>query len=767
MSSLFAENQKLQAKKESLHKELSRENEKQRDAREQLLRERKAVSKAQKTLQQEVAHLQVDREYVTSNFYMRPIEGITRVVDMDLEKFVKYTEQKDPTEGWFFKTYMDAGEYGFGLLCMVLKPLNDCPCNAHYMNVVFVYADGKPYIRPNMLYNFESYPVVDRAKEPTTCKHGSVQDNGGQGQPWKGRTSGQPHWVENDSEPVAASKKRAKAARKRPLQEVPGKAMKTPRKVRKARSAAETNKGGGHQDKNAEAAKSGGSLEVDQAMSGSTNVHNPNIVAISKEDLKYVSLTKPMIGGKIDLDGLMFLHSPDTKDDAKAITHLICIDASSMQGFQLLLQAVRYLMNGSKDGRVGILSNVGDARTMHAVFELEALMLTGHCHEQNDGPWGLQLLLGTKLNPHGVDTIVMANLGYWQLKAAPGLLPSSLVDSPIHSHWHTRRSVEMSHYINRLSTQTRNEVEILVQDLKGKLRRCMEGFTARLEAEGERWQDEIQGLERNMCMWRDNTENEMVGMKKALREEMQKMMDEVRIGLIRVERLLEDTENWRQGAKFLQQSKEECGTSMEGIQRKMESQVASMKVDLLFELKEKVTNGMRRDLGVFELGVSKQFEAEFLLDDGALVVACRAEHLFKVISEAYEFQFCHIWTLFLRMPLHTYIMDCDFTDPVATLIVAMFVRDLDGPLPMPFYDRRAEDIVVDIDGYEADSDMLQEPLRKSSWTLDTSGATWLIGTFTTVGDDVLDCLAGCGDMATECKRLHWHCISIEKDVVVF
>ncbi|MCO5546871.1 hypothetical protein L7F22_000308 [Adiantum nelumboides] len=172
--------------------------------------------------------------------------------------------------------------------------------------------------------------------------------------------------------------------------------------------------------------------------------------------------------------------------------------------------------------------------------------------------------------------------------------------------------------------------------------------------------------------------------------------------------------------------------------------------------------------------------AKFLLDDGALVVACRAEHLFKVISEACEFQFCHIRTLFLRMPSHTYVMDCDFTDPVATLIVTMFVCNLDGPLPVPFYDRRADDIAADIDGYEADSDMLQEPLRESSWTLDTSGAAfrsgvekskffarWLIGTFTTVGDAVLDCLAGCGSMATECKRLRRHCISIEKDVVVF
>ncbi|MCO5561500.1 hypothetical protein L7F22_015121 [Adiantum nelumboides] len=51
---------------------------------------------------------------------------------------------------------------------------------------------------------------------------------------------------------------------------------------------------------------------------------------------------------------------------------------------------------------------------------------------------------------------------------------------------------------------------------------------------------------------------------------------------------------------------------------------------------------------------------------------------------------------------------------VATLIVVMFVRDLDGPLPMPFYDRRVGDIAADIDGYEADSDMLRESLQESS-----------------------------------------------------
>ncbi|KAA3463503.1 UDP-glucose:glycoprotein glucosyltransferase-like [Gossypium australe] len=69
-----------------------------------------------------------------------------------------------------------------------------------------------------------------------------------------------------------------------------------------------------------------------------------------------------------------------------------------------------------------LLENLGDIRTLQAVFELEALVLTGHCAEKDrDPPRGLQLILGTKNTPHLVDTIVMANLGYWQMKVSPGV----------------------------------------------------------------------------------------------------------------------------------------------------------------------------------------------------------------------------------------------------------------------------------------------------------------------------------------------------------
>lgn len=61
--------------------------------------------------------------------------------------------------------------------------------------------------------------------------------------------------------------------------------------------------------------------------------------------------------------------------------------------------------------------------TVNAIFELEHLLVEGHCFEQSTGnpPRGLQFTLGTQNNPVMVDTIVMANLGYFQLKANPGI----------------------------------------------------------------------------------------------------------------------------------------------------------------------------------------------------------------------------------------------------------------------------------------------------------------------------------------------------------
>ncbi|KAI0002384.1 glycosyltransferase family 24 protein [Xylariaceae sp. FL0662B] len=56
-----------------------------------------------------------------------------------------------------------------------------------------------------------------------------------------------------------------------------------------------------------------------------------------------------------------------------------------------------------------------------AVYELEHILIEGHSRESSGGaPRGVQLLLGTERDPHFDDTIIMANLGYFQFKANPG-----------------------------------------------------------------------------------------------------------------------------------------------------------------------------------------------------------------------------------------------------------------------------------------------------------------------------------------------------------
>lgn len=66
------------------------------------------------------------------------------------------------------------------------------------------------------------------------------------------------------------------------------------------------------------------------------------------------------------------------------------------------------------------LSDIGGP--VHSEYELEYLLLEGHCFDSTTGspPRGLQFNLGTKEQEVVVDTIVMANLGYFQLKAYPG-----------------------------------------------------------------------------------------------------------------------------------------------------------------------------------------------------------------------------------------------------------------------------------------------------------------------------------------------------------
>ncbi|KAK0098278.1 hypothetical protein PV326_009913 [Microctonus aethiopoides] len=109
------------------------------------------------------------------------------------------------------------------------------------------------------------------------------------------------------------------------------------------------------------------------------------------------------------------------------------------------------------------LNNV--AMGVHSEFELEHLLLEGHCFEATMGnpPRGLQITLGTESHPVMVDTIVMANLGYFQLKANPG-------------EWLLRLRQGRSADIYDITSvdgqdiiQNENEVKVIVSSLKSNV----------------------------------------------------------------------------------------------------------------------------------------------------------------------------------------------------------------------------------------------------------------------------------------------------------
>lgn len=68
------------------------------------------------------------------------------------------------------------------------------------------------------------------------------------------------------------------------------------------------------------------------------------------------------------------------------------------------------------------LSALKEGVHVDAVYELEHILIEGHSRDVTVGPppRGVQLYLGTEKDSHFADTIIMANLGYFQFKANPG-----------------------------------------------------------------------------------------------------------------------------------------------------------------------------------------------------------------------------------------------------------------------------------------------------------------------------------------------------------
>nr|WP_067289964.1 stalk domain-containing protein [Marinobacterium profundum] len=63
----------------------------------------------------------------------------------------------DPDTGWYFKAYLDSGDYGMGVLTSPLELGSDVPTNARLFPATVADSNGEPYTIPNAIAIFERY----------------------------------------------------------------------------------------------------------------------------------------------------------------------------------------------------------------------------------------------------------------------------------------------------------------------------------------------------------------------------------------------------------------------------------------------------------------------------------------------------------------------------------------------------------------------------------------------------------------------------------
>jgi UDP-glucose:glycoprotein glucosyltransferase len=122
------------------------------------------------------------------------------------------------------------------------------------------------------------------------------------------------------------------------------------------------------------------------------------------------------------------------------------------------------------------------AGTVSAAFQLESLLVYGQCQESSEdhyvAPNGLQLVLTRELGDHKLyrDTLVMKNLGYFQLQATPGVWDLQLADG---------RATELYQIledVSELPLETQR-IEVIVSDFGSHITQLLVGKRAGKEFE--------------------------------------------------------------------------------------------------------------------------------------------------------------------------------------------------------------------------------------------------------------------------------------------
>ncbi|KAL3626271.1 hypothetical protein CASFOL_029820 [Castilleja foliolosa] len=96
-----------------------------------------------------------------------PIISLASIFDHDMNKYRSvlykgylselFVPYQDPSAEWYFRTFLDAGEFGLGNCAVPLQPSKDCPNNAKYLDGYYTSQDGTPVKISNVICVFERY----------------------------------------------------------------------------------------------------------------------------------------------------------------------------------------------------------------------------------------------------------------------------------------------------------------------------------------------------------------------------------------------------------------------------------------------------------------------------------------------------------------------------------------------------------------------------------------------------------------------------------
>ena len=155
-----------------------------------------------------------------------------------------------------------------------------------------------------------------------------------------------------------------------------------------------------------------------------------------------------------------------------------------------------------------------------------------------------------------------------------------------------------------------------LQSLVGDLKESIQGFTTQVEEDGDLWQIGMQGLEKQMKVLRDDTDQVFLCIKGTIKDEIKSKLEDVTKWLDRAEERLAEMDTKKKGSEQRLESRiQDCSTTVDSLRRQMDSMVSDVKVNIMRDMKERIYQsvqalkvGVKNDMDILELGMYEDIE---------------------------------------------------------------------------------------------------------------------------------------------------------------